>query len=175
MKDALISRIMRHIFILTLCLVQYSHPAVSQSKILTDYDGVNIDSLVKSPFLLPPGKKYTIKKIRFSVSIDQIKDLGETGGIFRDRFIQLNKLSPDQHWQYKFGSITFKIEDTWLTLVLSNGEQFDKVLALLKTKAKKNLIIYAQMLIGKFERYDTTRDFQAINILIGDHRKMRCS
>lgn len=157
---------MRKLFILIICCCVLASASRAQSNGSVYYEPVNIDSLLQQVIILPQGEQYTISQITFSLPAGAITDIGETGGVFRDRFIQLNQLSPEQDWQYRFGCVYFRVGNTDLALPFSKADQFDKLLKLYKSGQPAHLIIKAKMLIGKFKRYNITRDFQMEDIQV---------
>lgn len=172
---------MRTALISILCIFACCDTSVSQTNAAGYYRPVNIDSLLEAPILLPKNERFAIKKIVFSISTDQIEDIGMTGGATRDRLLQLKALDPHEDWEYKVGSAYVGLGGHTLELVLSKREQFYKLLDLSKSyqeekklrdiqelHVNKELIIKANMLTGKFERYDTSRDFLVQDIRIRD-------
>ncbi|HEX5554977.1 MAG TPA: hypothetical protein VFX43_17175, partial [Chitinophagaceae bacterium] len=153
--------------------------SVAQSKTLKYYRPINIDSLLKSPIDLPKNKHFIIKSVEFSISTDKIVDMGAPGGSVKDRFFQLNKLAPNLKWKTG-GCIYLYMDNSNLALECSTPEQYNKVLNLKKDSSKKlwninelhvnkKLTVKAEMLIGRFERYDTTRDFLIRDIGVDDN------
>lgn len=151
---------MRKIFAL-LCLIPAVYTlSMAQSKNLEHYRTVDIDSVWRAPISLPEDKPYVIENIEFSILSKDIIDLGKTGGTTRDRFFQFNELSKSEYWEYKVGSIYYRVNDSLLLFTFSNRSQFLKVLKAFKDTTESKLTIKAKMLIGKFERYNLpTRDF----------------
>ncbi len=149
-------------------MLNISFLSYAQSKKSEYYKIVNIDSLLQSPVSLPQGKPYLIMGIKFRISTDKMLDIGETGESVKDRFLQFKKLDPKNQWVVGDGSLYFHVGNKTLQMVLSKPEQFHKMIKLDNSKRKEKIIIEAKMLIGKFERYDTSRDFLIQDIQVDD-------
>jgi len=121
------------------------------------YKKVNIDSLLKSPVTLPK-EGYSITNIQFTANYN--KDLGSISGVHRDRFLQFQDQHPELMWQFSYDAVKFKIGDTSLYIPL--GEDKRRLYRLVwdswGDRLGPKVILYAQMLVGKFQRYGVTRD-----------------
>lgn len=173
-------KVICQISIVIISIFGFFNASVAQSKKTEYYKPVNIDSLLQTPIHLPINRNYIIKRIQFSISTDSIVDIGETGETERDRFLQLKDLSPNEDWK-NYGAVYFKMRSANLALEFGTLEQFHKVVNLSKSWSNKKYLdsineihihkelnIKAKMLIGKFKRYNTTRDFLIQNIQVNN-------
>lgn len=75
------------------------------------YKQVNIDSLLKTPVILPK-QGYSITNIEFTANYD--KNAGMIGGVHRGRFLQFQEQQPEVMWQFIYDAAQFKVGDSSL-------------------------------------------------------------
>lgn len=129
------------------------------------YKKVNIDSLLKTPVTLPK-EGYSVTNIQFTANYD--KNLGAISGVHRHRFLIFQRQHPEVMWQFTDASVQFKVGDSSLYIPLGGEERrlFNFVWDSWGERAGPKVILYVQMLIGKFWTYGVTRDFIIRDIII---------
>jgi len=127
------------------------------------YKPVNIDSLLKTPVILPK-EGYSITNIQFTANYD--KETGMVGGVHRDRFLQFQDKHPEVMWQFIHASGKFKIGDSTHYIPFGAERLYRLARDAWGDQFGPKVILHVQMLIGKFERYGITRDFIIRDILI---------
>jgi len=147
------------------CFILFSIGLKGQASKNEKYKPVNIDSLLKTPVILPK-EGYSITNIQFTANYD--KNLGAISGVHRHRFLMFQRQHPEVMWQFADHSGQFKVGDSSLYIPIGGEDRrlFNLIWDSWGDQFGPKLILHVQMLIGKFERYGITRDFIIRDIIM---------
>ncbi|MGY4383584.1 hypothetical protein ACVWYN_000603 [Pedobacter sp. UYP24] len=120
--------------------------------------GSNIDSLLKTPVLLPDSG-YSNTEVEFVAKYGG--EAREIEGSLRDRFMQFQDQHPKLNWDTTNTTAAFKIGDTTIFLPLAGGNNGKLGFLVFSwgNEFTPKVKVKAQMIISKYLRYGVKRDF----------------